>query len=58
MWPVGHGDTETTPVTSFSPSQAVTVRYDEPRPFTLISNKLREGMPATVGGESIMMDFA
>src|SRR4051794_10230727 len=35
----------------------VTVRYDEPRPFTLISNKLARACPATVGGESIMMDL-
>jgi magnesium transporter len=35
----------------------VTVRYDEPRPFTLISNKLARACPATVNGESIMMDL-
>jgi magnesium transporter len=35
----------------------VTVRYDEPRPFTLISNKLARACPANVSGESIMMDL-
>src|SRR6188472_2373113 len=35
----------------------VTVRYDEPRPFTLISNKLARACSATVTGESIMMDL-
>src|SRR6476661_1077928 len=32
----------------------VTVRYDEPRPFTLVSNKLARACPSTVTGESIM----
>src|SRR6201991_1787964 len=35
----------------------VTVRYDEPRPFTLISNKLARACAPTVSGESIMMDL-
>jgi magnesium transporter len=35
----------------------VTVRYDEPRPFTLISNKLARACPADITGESIMMDL-
>jgi magnesium transporter len=35
----------------------VTVRYDEPRPFTLISNKLARTCSPTVSGESIMMDL-
>jgi magnesium transporter len=35
----------------------VTVRYDEPRPFTLITNKLARACPANVSGESIMMDL-
>src|ERR1700750_2857189 len=35
----------------------VTVRYDEPRPFTLISNKLARTCAPTVTGESIMMDL-
>ncbi len=35
----------------------VTVRYDEPRPFTLISNKLARQCAPTVTGETIMMDL-
>ena len=35
----------------------VTVRYDEPRPFTLITNKLARACPANVNGEYIMMDL-
>src|SRR6185295_14079888 len=35
----------------------VTVRYDEPKPFTLIANKLARQCPPTVSGETIMMDL-
>jgi magnesium transporter len=35
----------------------VTVRYDEPKPFTLISNKLARQCAPTVTGESILMDL-
>jgi magnesium transporter len=35
----------------------LTVRYDEPRPFALISNKLARACAPTVSGESIMMDL-
>jgi magnesium transporter len=35
----------------------VTVRYDEPRPFTLIGTKLARQCVPTVSGESIMMDL-
>jgi magnesium transporter len=35
----------------------VTVRYDEPRPFALISNKLARQCAPTVTGESILMDL-
>src|SRR5512132_3933702 len=35
----------------------VTVRYDEPRPFALVSNKLGRACPPTVSGETIMMDL-
>src|ERR1044072_8159307 len=34
----------------------VTVRYDEPKPFTLIANKLARTCAPAVSGESIMMD--
>src|SRR5258707_1300232 len=35
----------------------VTVRYDEPKPFVLISNKLARACAPTVTGESILMDL-
>jgi magnesium transporter len=35
----------------------VTVRYDEPRPFILVGNKLARLCPATVTGESVLMDL-
>ena len=35
----------------------VTVRYDEPRPFTLISNKLGRLCSATINGEGVMMEL-
>jgi magnesium transporter len=35
----------------------VTVRYDEPRPFAIITNKLGRTCPATVTGEMVMMDL-
>jgi magnesium transporter len=35
----------------------VTVRYEEPKPFVLISNKLARSCTPTVSGESIMMDL-
>src|ERR1044072_283319 len=49
---------KTTPVTFIlAGHKLVTVRYDEPRPFTLISNKLARACPSNVTGESIMMDL-
>src|SRR6478609_2966330 len=45
---------KTTAVTFIlSAHRLVTVRYDEPRPFTLVSNKLARACPSTVTGESI-----
>src|SRR5262249_12521306 len=35
----------------------ITVRYDEPRPFTIVGNKLARLCPATVSGESVLMDL-
>jgi magnesium transporter len=35
----------------------VTVRYDEPKPFVLISNKLARACAPTVTGETILMDL-
>src|SRR5262249_52661976 len=35
----------------------VTVRYDEPRPFTMVDHKLGRLCPTTVSGESVLMDL-
>jgi magnesium transporter len=35
----------------------VTVRYDEPKPFAIVGTKLAKTCPATVTGETIMMDL-
>jgi magnesium transporter len=49
---------KTTPVTFIlAGHKLVTVRYDEPRPFTLISNKLARQCPVTVSGETVLMDL-
>jgi magnesium transporter len=49
---------KTTPVTFIlSGRKLVTVRYDEPKPFSLISNKLARACSPNVSGESIMMDL-
>ena len=49
---------KTTPVTFIlAGHKLVTVRYDEPKPFALISNKLARQCAPTVSGESILMDL-
>jgi magnesium transporter len=54
-------DTEmpkTTPVTFiFADHKLVTVRYDEPRPFALITSKLGRHCPATITGELVFLDL-
>jgi magnesium transporter len=54
-------DTETPKTTAvtfiLAGHRLVTVRYDEPRPFALISNKLARTCPATINGESLMMEL-
>jgi magnesium transporter len=35
----------------------ITVRYDEPRPFIIVGNKLGRLCPPTITGESVMMDI-
>src|ERR1700674_2631360 len=54
-------DTEspkTTPVTFIlSGHRLITVRYDEPRPFMIVGNKLARICPAGANGESILMDL-
>jgi magnesium transporter len=49
---------KTTAVTFIlSGRKLVTVRYDEPKPFTLISNKLARACAPTVSGETVLMDL-
>src|SRR4051812_26326986 len=54
-------DTEmprTTPVTFIlAGRRLVTVRYDEPRPFVLVTNKLARVCPAAITGEGVLMDI-
>jgi len=54
-------DTETpktTPVTFIlSGHRLITVRYDEPRPFMIVGNKLARVCTPTVNGESVLMDL-
>jgi magnesium transporter len=35
----------------------VTVRYDEPKPFTIVNNKLQRNCSPTITGETVMMDI-
>ena len=49
---------KTTAVTFIlSGHRLVTVRYDEPRPFTLVGNKLARNCPAHVTGETVLLDL-
>ena len=49
---------KTTPVTFIlAGHKLVTVRYDEPKPFALITNKLARACAPTVSGETILMDL-
>jgi magnesium transporter len=49
---------KTTAVTFIlSGHRLVTVRYDEPRPFSLVTNKLARHCSAGVNGESVLMDL-
>lgn len=48
----------TTPVTFIlAGHKLVTVRYDEPRPFSLVTSKLARSCPAGVTGETVLMDL-
>src|SRR5215475_356287 len=48
----------TTPVTFIlSGHRLVTVRYDEPKPFAIVSAKLARLCPANVTGETVLMDL-
>jgi magnesium transporter len=35
----------------------VTVRYEEPKPFSIVGSRLARSCPATVSGESVLMDL-
>src|SRR6476660_4859109 len=49
---------KTTAVTFIlSGHKLVTVRYDEPRPFTLVANKLARSCPSKINGEGVLMDL-
>ena len=58
---VCHSDTttpKTTPVTFIlAGRRLVTVRYDTPHPFAMVEHKLGRSCPATVGGDSVLMDL-
>ena len=49
---------KTTPVTFILANhKLVTVRYDEPRPFTIVTSKLARQCPASVTGETVFLDL-
>jgi magnesium transporter len=49
---------KTTAVTFILAAQRlITVRYDEPRPFTIVGTKLGRACPVKVSGESVLMDL-
>src|SRR5437868_10136868 len=49
---------KTTPVTFIlSGHRLITVRYDEPRPFMIVGNKLARICSPTTSGESVLMDL-
>jgi magnesium transporter len=49
---------KTTAVTFIlSGHKLVTVRYDEPRPFNIVGNKLARHSPTNISGEAVLMDL-
>jgi magnesium transporter len=49
---------KTTPVTFIlAGHRLVTVRYDDPKPFAIISNKLARACPSNVTGETVFVDL-
>jgi magnesium transporter len=49
---------KTTPVTFIlTGHRLVTVRYDEPRPFMIVGNKLARSCPNNVNGEHVLLDL-
>ncbi|EGP08538.1 magnesium and cobalt transport protein CorA [Bradyrhizobiaceae bacterium SG-6C] len=52
------GNPRTTPVTFIlTDHRLVTVRYDEPKPFSLIAAKLARNCPATITGDGILLEL-
>lgn len=52
-------DNPTTTAVTFilSGHRLITVRYDEPRPFSIVANKLGRQCPAGVTGETVLMEL-
>jgi magnesium transporter len=49
---------KTTPVTFIlAGRKLVTVRYDEPRPFTIVDHRLARNCPADANGETVLMEL-
>ena len=49
---------KTAPVTFIlAAHRLVTVRYDDPKPFTIVTSKLARHCPLTVSGETVFMDL-
>lgn len=49
---------KSTPVTFIlTGHRLATVRYDEPRPFTIVEHKLARACPPHVAGETVLMDL-
>jgi magnesium transporter len=49
---------KTTPITFIlAGHRLITVRYDEPRPFMIVGNKLGRSCSPTVNGETVMMEL-
>jgi len=56
-----HSDTDTPKTTAvtfiLAAQRLVTVRYDEPKPFSIVNNKLARACSPTISGESILTDL-
>ncbi|WP_328589074.1 CorA family divalent cation transporter, partial [Cereibacter sphaeroides] len=52
-------DSPTTTAVTFilAGHRLITVRYDEPKPFSLVANKLARQCPAAISGEIVLMEL-
>jgi magnesium transporter len=52
-------DNPTTTAVTFilADRRLITVRYDEPRPFTIVANKLARSAPASITGEQVLLEL-